>query len=300
MAGGTGLIGTSLASSLVSGGHQVWVLSRHPATAKVPGNVNVEKWDGYLTKGWDKLAAGMDAIINLAGESIGAKPWTEKQKESILTSRLNAGKAVTEALTADPEKAKTKILVQASAVGYYGPSGEAQLDENSPAGMDFLAGVCQKWEASTKRVEDFGVRRMIIRTGLVLSLSGGVLPRMLMPFRLFAGGPVGSGRQWYSWIHLDDEVEAIRFLIEHPTAAGVYNLTSPEPVTNAVFGHTIAKVMKRPYWIPAPSIAFRVALGEMSTLVLDGQRVSPTNLLEAGYGFKFTNLEDALKDLFRL
>jgi uncharacterized protein (TIGR01777 family) len=296
--GGTGLIGQALASNLISTGNQVWTLSRHPEAVPAKG-ANAMKWDGQTTTGWEKQAAEVDAIVNLAGENIGASRWTRERKERMRRSRIDAGKAVVDALR--PAMALSghspKVIVQSSAIGYYGPSDDREISETAPSGRDFLSKLCVEWEGSTEPVEEMGIRRVIIRTGLVLSLSGGVLPRMLLPFKLFVGGPVGSGRQWYSWIHIRDEVEAIRFFLENDSTHGVYNLTSPNPLTNADLGRLIARSFKRPYWIPAPAVALRLVLGEMSTLVLDGQKVLPERLLKAGYQFHFPTAEIALKDL---
>jgi uncharacterized protein (TIGR01777 family) len=198
------------------------------------------------------------------------------------------------------EKASRKpgVIVQSSAVGYYGPDhGDALLDESTAPADDFLGGVAVEWEASTAAVERAGVRRAIVRSGVVLSTEDGALPRILLPFKLFAGGPFGSGRQWMSWIHLADEVRAIRFLIETEAASGPFNLTAPNPVTNADFGRTIGRVMRRPYFMPVPDFAMRAAFGEVATTVLDGQRVVPRRLQELGFEFRFPEAEAALRDL---
>jgi uncharacterized protein len=299
IAGGTGLIGQALTSSLVLSGNQVSVLSRHPENVPSSQGVTTVRWDGRTPAGWEKQAAEADAILNLAGENIGASRWTEARKEMILRSRLNAGKAMVDALqTTKLSSGKSpKVLVQASAIGYYGPSDDRQFTESAPAGSDFLSRICVEWENSTRPVEEAGIRRVIIRTGLVLSLKGGVLPKILLPFRLFAGGPVGSGRQWSSWIHIQDVVDAIRYLLENDSTRGVYNLTAPNPLTNAQLGRLIGKAFNRPYWMPAPAFALRLVLGEMSTLVVDGQKVYPERLLAAGYRFHFQNAEEALKEL---
>jgi uncharacterized protein len=298
MVGGTGLIGKALAESLMVARHQVVTLSRHPEAVSMPG-VDVQKWDGQTSSGWEKQAAEADAIINLAGESIGSRRWTLDRKGRLLKSRVDAGKAVVNALSAARAGGGhcPKVLVQASAIGYYGPLDDRDVYEDSPAGADFLAKVCIDWEDSTKPVEEIGIRRVIIRTGLVLSSTGGILSRMLLPFTYFVGGPLGGGRQWYSWIHMQDEVEAIRFLLENESTIGAYNLTAPHPLTNADLGRAIARCLKRPYWMPAPAFALKLALGEMSTLVLDGQKVLPKKLLAAGYPFHFQDAEDALRQL---
>ncbi len=304
--GGTGLIGRALAADLVSDGHEVIVLTRNPASAgDLPAGARAVKWDAVSGKGWEPSADSADAIVNLAGESIagnGFLPsrWTAARKERILQSRVNAGKAVVDAVRA--AAIKPRVVIQASAVGYYGSQdvkAQPPLGEDAPSGNDFLADVVRQWEASTAPVEEMGVRRAIIRTGLILTFKGGTLPLLALPYQFFAGGPIGSGKQPMSWIHLQDEVKAIRYLIEHENASGVFNLTAPNPVTNAEFGQTLGKVMGRPSWLPAPGFAFKLAFGELAdALVLSGQRVVPTRLEEAGYTFEFPELEGALKDLY--
>jgi uncharacterized protein (TIGR01777 family) len=182
-------------------------------------------------------------------------------------------------------------------VGYYGPRGEEDVAEDHPPGADFLARTCVEWEAAGAPVEALGVRRPLLRTGVVLARDGGALPKMLLPFRLFAGGPVGSGRQWMPWIHLADEVGAIRFLLDHPTATGPFNLASPNPVTNREFSRALGRVLRRPSFLPAPAFALRLALGEMADVVLTGQRAVPRRLEGLGFLFRFPTAEAALKDL---
>ena len=194
--------------------------------------------------------------------------------------------------------ASPKVLIQASGVNYYGPHGLEPVTEADAPGKDFLAGLCQAWEASTQPVEKLGVRRAIIRSAIVLSARDGILPIMLLPVRLFAGGPLGSGRQGLAWIHLEDEVAAIRFLLENDNARGPFNLTAPEPISSADFIRTAARLLRRPYWLPAPAFALKLALGEMATLVLDGAYIRPVGLQKLGFPFRFGNLEVALRDLF--
>jgi uncharacterized protein (TIGR01777 family) len=298
--GGTGLIGRAVAAELVGSGHRVTVLSRRPGDAAregLPAGVQVARWDGRSTEGWVELADGADAIVNLAGASIGAGRWSAAQKEVIRRSRLEAGQAVTAAV--QRAERKPRVVVQASGVGYYGPRGDEVVTEATPPGDDFLARVAVEWERSTAGVADLGVRHVVIRTGLVLSAEGGSLPRLVLPFRLFAGGPMGSGRQWYAWIHIADEAAAIRFLIEHESAQGPFNLTAPQPATNREFAAVLGRVMRRPSFFPAPAFALRAALGEMADLVLTGQRVVPERLQGLGFTFRFPTLEAALRDLLR-
>ena len=246
------------------------------------------------------MLEGTDAIVNLAGANIagdGFFPtrWTNSRKKIIWQSRLDAGKAIVEAITLAEHK--PSVLVQSSAIGFYGPLTDRTVDETGPAGNDFMADLCQEWEQSTEVVEMSGVRRVVARTGIVLSHHGGALGRMILPYKLFAGGPFGNGKQVMSWIHIADEVAAIKFLIESPEATGIYNLTAPNPVTNAEFGKTLSKVMHRPYYLPVPGFAMRMLFGEVATVVLDGQRVLPARLLRSGYEFKFPNIELALQQI---
>ena len=302
--GGTGLIGRELAACLASDGHEVIVLSRNPDSkrALLPEGVRLEKWDGRTATGWGHLADGADAIVNLAGESLAGdgffpRRWTEERKRLFTESRLNAGRAVMEALEA--ATSRPRVLIQASASGYYGTGRDEILTEDSPPGDDFQAQLCVAWENSTAGAEALGVRRAIIRTGIVLSKEGGALPRLLLPFKLFAGGPLGSGKQWMPWIHHEDEVQAIRFLIEREDARGPFNLCAPEPITNAEFARAIGKVMGRPAFVPAPAFALRLMLGEVATLVLDGWRMIPARLLDLGFTFKYPDAESALRELLK-
>jgi uncharacterized protein (TIGR01777 family) len=294
--GGTGLIGRALAADLAADSHEVILLSRAPGrVAGLPAGVRAAGWDGQTAAGWGPLADGAQAIVNLAGENLGAGRWTAERKRRIRASRLNAGQAVVEAVRAAGRA--PRVVVQSSAVGYYGPQGDQELAEGAPPGNDFLARLCVEWEASTAPVEAMGVRRVVIRSGVVFHASDGALPRMLLPFKLFVGGPLGSGRQWLSWMHIADEVAAIRFLIEKEEAAGAFNLAAPHPLTNAEFGRVVGRVLGRPAWIPAPAFALRLVLGEMATMVLDGQRAVPRRLLALGFAFRFPEAEAALRDL---
>lgn len=292
--GGTGMIGKPLSELLVNNNYEVIILTRNPRRKEASGGMKFVAWDGRTASGWASLADGAYAIINLAGENIGAGRWSEDRKRRILQSRLDAGKAVSEAIR--QVKVKPKVILQASAIGIYGVHQDEVLDETSPVGNDWLAEVGRKWEASLE-IDSPSVRTIWLRTGLVLNKTDGVLGKVLLPFRLFAGGPLGSGKQWWSWIHLQDEVESIKYLLENETAQGIYNLTAPEPVTMADFGKTLGSVIHRPYWLPVPEFALKLLLGEMSTLVLDGQKVMPGRLLAAGYEFHYPKLQPALADL---
>lgn len=298
--GGTGLIGAALAQDMAQDGHEVIVLSRNPGQHSLPSGVRAERWDAQTASGWGHLADGADAIINLAGESIAGSGffpsrWTAARKQRIVQSRVQAGQAVVAAIRAAAQK--PRVLIQASAVGYYGPRGDELLGVTAASGHDFLATVCQQWEAETAVVADMGVRRVILRTGVVLSMAGGALPLQVLPFKFFAGGPLGSGKQWIPWIHLLDEVRAIRFLIENESANGPFNLTAPNPLTNRDLARAIGEVMKRPSFLPTPAFALKALLGEMATIVVDGQRAVPYRLQEMGFTFQFTDAKMALRDL---
>jgi uncharacterized protein (TIGR01777 family) len=294
--GGTGLIGKPLCTALLGEGHEVIVLSRNPTKRQnMPAGMQLEKWDGKSSEGWGHLADGAHAIINLAGEGLADGRWSKERKQRIIESRINAGKAVVQAIRQAANK--PQVLIQASAVGYYGPHRDEIITEAASPGGDYLAHICFEWEASTAPVTQLGVRRSVIRSGIVLSNEGGAFPRLVLPFRLFAGGPLGSGKQWYPWIHLEDEVRAILFLVQHESASGPFNLSAPNPLTNKELATCIGKVMGRPAAIPTPAFALQTLFGEMSTVVLDGQRVVPQRLLALGFTFNYPTAEEAFKNL---
>lgn len=294
--GGTGLIGRALTAGLSRDGYDVVLLSRSPERAGgLPPGVRVERWDARTSRGWGALADGAWAVVNLAGEGIAAGRWTAERKRRIRDSRIDAGRAVVEAITA--ARGRPAVLVQASGVGYYGPCGGEEIREDAPPGRDYLARLAVEWEDSTAAVEALGVRRAVVRTGIVLSASGGALPRMMLPFRLFAGGRLGSGRQWLPWIHIIDEAGAIRFLMEKDQAGGAFNLAAPVPVTGAEFARSLGRAMGRPAVVPAPGWLLRLVLGEMSGMLLAGQRAVPGRLLQMGYAFRFAEAGAALSDI---
>lgn len=302
--GGAGLIGTPLVASLAQDGHEVIVLTRDPSrlAGQLPKGARAHPWDARTADGWLDLADGAGAIVNLAAQSLagaGRIPnrWSGKRKERIYTSRVYTGLAVVDAVEA--AAVKPKVVIQASAVGYYGQrNDDVIITEQSKAGDGFLSKTCVAWEKATAPVEEMGVRRCAIRTGLILAnQKGSPLPLAALPFRFFAGGRIGSGEQYWPWIHLFDEVAAIRFLIENEKASGPFNLCAPTPVSNREFASVLGRVLRRPSFIPAPGFALRLALGEISTLVLEGQRAVPGKLLDLGFKFRYADLFFALRDL---
>lgn len=296
--GGTGYIGRALASSLVESGHEVIVLSRDPNTVeRLPVGVRADKWDGRTGNGWHALIDADTVIVNLAGANLSDKLWSDEQKQVIRQSRLDAGAAVVDAV--ERAAVPPRVVIQSSGVGYYGPHGEEVLDETAPPGNDFLAEVCVGWEMSTEPVERAGVRRCIIRQGVVLGRDATVLKRLTLPFAFFAGGPIGDGKQWLSWIHLADEVAAISWLMANDAARGAFNVTAPEPVRFDQLAKVLGRVMNRPSWIPAPAFAVRAAFGEMGSMVLEGQRTVPRRLLDMDFEFRYSEIEGALRNLLK-
>ena len=294
IAGGTGFIGRALVQELKDAGWEIMVLTR--SAGKVAdvfgGGVIGLRWDN---EDWPQQLGPDVAVINLAGANIAAGRWTRARKKAILDSRLGAGRRIVEAVQGSGKA--PGVLIQASGVGYYGPRDNEAVDESAPLGDGFLADVTRQWEASTEELEAMGVRRCVIRTGLVLG-DGGALARMLPPFRAYMGGPPGSGEQGASWIHMVDEVGAIRFLLEQESTQGVYNLTAPNPVDFNAFSKALGEALGRPYGLNVPPLALKALFGEMADeLLLNGQRALPKRLLEAGYAFRFPHIAEAMVDL---
>jgi uncharacterized protein (TIGR01777 family) len=301
--GGSGLIGRALTRELCQQGHEAIILSRSPQQVKgLPVGARAVAWDGRSAAGWGELVEGADVIVNLAGASLaGENPlqmrWTPKRKQVILQSRVNAGRAVVEAVKA--ARTKPSLLIQASAVGFYGPRDNQPMGEDHPAGADFQAEVCHLWEASTQEAEDMGVRRVVIRSGVVLAAENPALFWLVFPFRLFVGGRLGNGRQYFPWIHIEDVVGAMRFFIANQQTQGVYNLTAPDSITNRTLAKTLGHVLHRSAFIPAPAFLLRLVFGEVAGMLLEGQNAVPLRLQQDGYEFRFPKIEPALRDVLK-
>ncbi len=291
--GATGFVGSRLVEQLQTQGHQVKILTRNPgaATSRFP-QAEVIGYTPLQSGEWQKSLSGCDAVVNLAGEPIAEKRWTPAQKQTILDSRNLGTQKIVEAI--DRADIKPQVLINASAIGYYGTSETAKFDETSAAGKDFLAEVCTAWETAAQAVTASGTRLVILRMGIVLGENGGALGKMLAPFSAFVGGPIGSGKQWFSWIHRDDVVKLIIAAITDSQMQGVYNATAPNPVTMQDFAQTLGTVMSRPSWLPVPNFALEAMLGEGAIVVLQGQQVIPTHTLAQGFNFQYPQLQPAL------
>lgn len=294
IAGGTGFLGSALVRQFAAAGDAVRVLTRR----RRPGNGGIfVEWTPDGNAGpWAGEVDGADAVINLAGEGIGDRRWTPERKAQLVSSRLLPTRSLAAAITAAARP--PAVFISASGVGYYGAGGGETLTEAAAPGTDFLARLCIEWEAAALAAARPGVRAAVVRTGIVLDGSGGALARMLPPFRFFAGGPMGSGRQYMSWIHREDWISMVRWLVHEPRAAGPVNVTAPEPVTNREFATALGAALHRPALVSAPAFALKVLLGEMATpLLLTGQRAIPAKALALGFRFRHPELRAALADL---
>ncbi|MEG4914236.1 thylakoid membrane protein ThyD [Microcoleus sp. B7-D4] len=300
IAGATGFVGSRLVEKLQAAGHQVVVLSRDAAKASrvFPAsaypNLEVVAYTPAESGDWQKSLAGCDAVVNLAGVPIAEERWTEARQQAILDSRtLTTAKLVEAIVNANP---KPSVFVSASAIGYYGTSETAEFDETSPAGNDFLAAVCKDWEAAAQPAKNAGTRLAIVRLGIVLGM-GGALAKMLPPFKLFAGGPLGTGKQWFSWVHREDVVDLILYALQNSQVEGVLNATAPNPVRMNELCQTLGEVLKRPSWLPVPGFALEMLLGDGAKLVLEGQKVLPKQTLASGFQYQYPTLKLALEDI---
>jgi uncharacterized protein len=288
IAGGSGLLGGALTRALRGQGHVVSVLTRTP---RGPQDV---AWDPAAAGPWRALVARADAVVNLAGESIAGHRWTAARKQAILDSRVRATRALAGAIA---DSGRPPVFVSGSAVGIYGPRGDEAVTEETPPGSDFLARVCTAWEHEANAVAAL-TRVVLLRTGVVLARQGGALPQMALPFTFFAGGPIGSGRQYVPWIHLDDWVAMTTWAVTADGVSGPLNVTAPHPVTNRELAGALGRALHRPSFMPAPAIAIRVALGEMADAVVNGQRVLPARARAAGFDFRYPTLDAALRALY--
>ena len=294
LTGGTGLIGRALCRQWLAQGHSLTVWSRTPARVAALCGANV-RGIGRLEEYGD---GPLDAVINLAGAPIADRPWTHKRKALLWASRVTLSEQLLAWL--GTRERKPRVLISGSAVGWYGDGGERELHEDSPPVVeDFAARLCGAWEETAQRAEEQGIRVVLLRTGLVLAADGGFLKRLLLPFRLGLGGPIGNGRQWMPWIHLQDQIGLIDFLLQRDEARGPYNACAPQPVRNKVFSQALGRVLRRPALLPLPAPLLRLGLGEMAGLLLGGQKALPQRAQADGYQFRFTDIDSALADLFK-
>lgn len=291
--GATGLVGRALCAELVRRGDRVTALTRsRDAARRLPPGPTVVVGDPTVPGAWQDVLAGADACVNLAGEPLDAGRWNEARKRRFRSSRVDATRNVAAVL----RERGPKVLVSASAVGFYGDRGDEVLDEGSAPGRDFLAGLCREWEEAAAHAAP-RARVVLLRTGIVLARDGGALPRMARPFRLFAGGPLGDGAAWQPWIHLADELGLALLALSDDRAAGPLNAVGPEPVRNRELARAIGEALSRPSLLPAPAAAIRLAIGEMAEVVLASQRVLPRRALALGYRFRFSDAGDAVREL---
>ncbi len=293
--GGTGFIGRPLCASLCQEGHRVTLLTRRKDDAQrlFGSAVAAIEWDGKKAGAWEHCLEGADAVVNLAGAPIADGRWTDGRKRLLTESRVLATRLLVEALSRCASK--PRMLISASGIGYYGASDDRVLDEGAARGQGFLADLCLAWEAEALRAAEFGVRVVTLRTGMVLEQEGGALPKMLLPFRLFAGGPILPGTQWVSWIHRRDHIGLIQWLLATPHISGPVNAVAPEAIRMNRFCELLGQVLHRPSWLPVPGFALQMALGELGTLMTTGQRVNPAKALAGGYVFHYPTLEPALR-----
>jgi uncharacterized protein len=304
IAGGSGFLGSPLAEMYAEDGHDVRVLTRsvasgdtrHDPGTGVPGITRVGwKADG-LTGPWSAALEGADAVINLSGESLASKRWSAEMKQRLRESRLLATRSLAQAIGA--ATSPPAILVSGSAVGYYGACDDRPLTESDAAGTDFLARLCADWEAEARQAERPGTRVVLLRTGIVLERAGGALPEMMRPFKFFVGGPIGSGRQYVSWIHRLDWIEIVRWLVQTPAVSGPVNATAPHPVTNRHLSRALGHAMHRPSLVPVPGVALKIVVGEFAESLLTGQRVLPARAQKEGYHFRYPEIEQAFRGIF--
>jgi uncharacterized protein len=298
--GATGFVGSRLVERLQAEGHQVLVLTRSAERARrvfptaAFAQVEIVAYSPLESGAWQQSISGCDGVVNLAGAPIAETRWTAERKQEIVDSRKIGTQKIVEAIA--QASSKPTVLVSSSAIGFYGTSETATFDEASGSGSDFLAQVCQDWEAAAESVKKTGVRLVILRTGIVLGM-GGAIAKMLLPFKMFAGGPIGSGRQWFSWIHREDMVSLILQALTQPDMAGIYNATAPNPVRMAEFCQVLGQVMNRPSWLPVPDFALEALLGDGAQVVLQGQQVMPKRTEASGFKFAYGTVKPAVEEV---
>jgi uncharacterized protein (TIGR01777 family) len=297
IAGGTGFLGTALVRQLLSRGDRVVALVRDPVVARrrLPPDVLIAQWDGKTSGDWTRHVGDADAAINLSGEPIAARRWTDRRKQRILQSRIAPTRALVMAMAAG--KGGPSILINASAIGYYGFSDAPPATEETPAAAGFLGETCALWEKEALAAQSAGIRVVLPRLGIVLGNAGGALQKMLLPFRLYVGGPIGSGAQWFPWVHIDDVIGAVLFALDNSSIYGPVNCVAPGSVRMDEFCRTLARVLARPSWLRVPGFALRTLMGEMAGMILGGRRVLPVRLTAIGYHFAHPHLEGALRSV---
>lgn len=299
--GGTGFIGRHLCHELIQLRHDVTVLARNPARGEkiLPVQVHLQEWDCLSWGSLEKTLLGADAVINLGGAPIADGRWTPSRKEILRSSRINTTRMIVNALSNLPMTVRPKVLINASGVGYYGLEGKKAVDELAKPGKGFLADLCVEWEEEALRAADYGIRTICLRTSMVLGKDGGALKKMLLPFKLFMGGPIGDGTQPVSWIHVEDHVRLIATILEHDSYKGPINASSPHPVTMKEFCVELGKALGRPSWLPVPAFVLKIGLGELSTLMTHGQVVNPALAQKLGFNFTYPHLQLALSAILK-
>lgn len=291
IAGGSGFIGTALGNLLTRANHEVLILTR-----QTPKESNQIQWDGRTGQGWGHWMNEVDAVVNLTGYGLEHWPWTKQKKQRFMKSRVIPGQALVAAIkSASP---RPRVFLQNSGINRYGLRGDGVADESTPAAEDFLAKLTVQWEAATQPVEELGVRRVVTRSAVILARRGGLFPLMALPVRLFFGGKLGNGSQAMPWIHIEDVIQSMKFLLESDEAVGPYNLIAPSTISNAEFMRAIASTLHRPFWFHVPAFLLRLVLGEMNVLVTEGRYSQPRRLLDEGYVFKIPTIENALGSIY--
>jgi uncharacterized protein (TIGR01777 family) len=295
--GATGLIGRKLCSKLLEQGNEITIFTRNPETAKkiIRGAKKYVKWNYNKPEEWKDYLNETDSVIHLAGTNLGAKRWSNEFKKELFNSRIESTRQLVNVINKCSDKPKS--FVTASAVGYYGDGGDEVLIEKSNPGKDFLSNLCYEWEKEAEKIEDQNVRRVSLRIGLTLSNEGGVLKKLLPPFKIFLGGPLGNGKQWFPWIHIEDLINIIIHAIKTDSLLGPVNIASPGIVRMNDFATSIGKVLQRPSFFQVPKFILKIAVGEFADAIISGQKVSVDKLLKSGFNFRFVDLENALKNL---